>query len=1055
MKFAFLLLTCVVLRAAPVAVAYTESSVAAAGVPPCWVTSSVAPNPTVAVEWDTSGHHTNHLTGNASTGTSLTYSWSFDNNPGGISLSSTVVANPTVIGTPVTTTTATGTYDFTLTVTEHPSGLTSSATIHVGAISIDANGVVVPSDAKVTKIFNKMIAIGYNPWCYQDQEHIAAALLQIANNTYYSSMAASWSVSGQGTVAYPMGGIGFGQPGASVCGTTSCNGTTVSATALTLSIHNSERIPGLASLPTWIVVGGQGISGEIMRITATTATTGDATLTVAYDGRGISSYLSYNGNIPGAASMHPNNEVVGGQPITGTGTLFATDSQRPLCPAGVPGPPGPIAYSTGTVAVTAGSTTIVGSGTTWNTGSGVLQFGMIRVSGTTHSGTPFVFWRRISTVTDTTHIVVDHAYPSDADTLSGLSYKITGQFWVSLEFADTTYGGIHRALQNFQGCESETSAFSVETYDNPFNADNETGMHYSYKLSVGAQTQPNGPNFYGTDSAELSFYYRSGYTPALTASRLISDYFIRDPEMCGSYCAASPFITGGGWMGGAANTWLNGSALTSLTDLRPWAASAAASFANSHTVCNTGLDTRDQGYLASFLVLTAMIDVGGSFGSTWLTDLGSAGSGAGVLGRDQLCKQSDNSFAQGIVPPAAPPPSADAVLTLMHGDPVAHGTALPSNICAGVGSGTITVTNGSFSATKVTGTLGSLATNANIAIYDTTSTQHYVGFFQFNFSGTAVVLAAAWPGANGTFSYVVQDDSQLGRDNAVGINAIYLDGSDSDDIRMIEDWACTWNSSTQITFNRPWDDDVNGVPGSHTNGTYYLYASALHGVVVGGKFQQPYEFGIKSKEVNWAASYVPDATVNAGYSTVLGLMGQWFHDVAYDPYTGGAYYATVNLGCLPKVAPKSSSDPPDSSTFNSINPSCGANGLNGISGISETGEYPSRIYLVEGFDAIYAYFRAQCALGVSQCNAARTYGDKAYGAIWGDPAMTQSGYYSDSHFVSNVNGELVASNIGGPKWSGFFFGVGMSHVWPAMRLEGMDLGANRYPSSMRRPASSR
>ena len=84
----------------------------------------------------------------------------------------------------------------------------------------------------------------------------------------------------------------------------------------------------------------------------------------------------------------------------------------------------------------------------------------------------------------------------------------------------------------------------------------------------------------------------------------------------------------------------------------------------------------------------------------------------------------------------------------------------------------------------------------------------------------------------------------------------------------------------------------------------------------------------------------------------------------------------------------------------------------------------------EALASVYNYYISQCALGTSQCNAARTFGDIVYGAIFGNPALTAGGYYSDSHFV---NQELSNNSLGSFKWTGFFFGMTNSRIWPALR----------------------
>ena len=49
-----------------------------------------------------------------------------------------------------------------------------------------------------------------------------------------------------------------------------------------------------------------------------------------------------------------------------------------------------------------------------------------------------------------------------------------------------------------------------------------------------------------------------------------------------------------------------------------------------------------------------------------------------------------------------------------------------------------------------------------------------------------------------------------------------------------------------------------------------------------------------------------------------------------------------------------------------------------------------------------------------------------------------SAFYCDSHFV-NTAGELSNASLGAYKWTGFFFGMGMAHQWPAVRSEEVPL----------------
>jgi hypothetical protein len=42
--------------------------------------------------------------------------------------------------------------------------------------------------------------------------------------------------------------------------------------------------------------------------------------------------------------------------------------------------------------------------------------------------------------------------------------------------------------------------------------------------------------------------------------------------------------------------------------------------------------------------------------------------------------------------------------------------------------------------------------------------------------------------------------------------------------------------------------------------------------------------------------------------------------------------------------------------------------------------------------------------------------------------------YCDNHYVDTA-GELSNVSLGAYKWTGFFFGMGMAHQWPAVRVE--------------------
>ena len=76
---------------------------------------------------------------------------------------------------------------------------------------------------------------------------------------------------------------------------------------------------------------------------------------------------------------------------------------------------------------------------------------------------------------------------------------------------------------------------------------------------------------------------------------------------------------------------------------------------------------------------------------------------------------------------------------------------------------------------------------------------------------------------------------------------------------------------------------------------------------------------------------------------------------------------------------------------------------------------------------ISAYYQA------NPTPVAKAWGDMIYGSVWGYGPYTAAGYYSDSYQGSN----LTDNYLGGYKYTGFYFGMGMAHQWPAARLGGV------------------
>lgn len=1038
---------------------------------PCWATTnSLTPHPEIGVPWDTSGNHVNQLVATGSTGSGgLTYLWTITAGPNSPTITSPTSATTTVgvSGTPVIAT-GTGTpYNAHLCVTD--SNGTACVDLTIGAIGIDANGTVIPADANVTEIFGPIQALGYNPWCYADDRHIEAALLQITNNVAPSE-GAQWQTTGTGTIAYPLFGTGFGTSG-SGAGATLNGG--INATTLSIAIHTAQNLPSLTTLPTWLMIGGYG--GELIRVTATTAITGDATLTIGYDGRGLSPYPGTAGNGSQQATSWSTGTTVAEMRIKGTSTLFSTDSARPICPAGVPGPPGPVVYSTGTVMLTAGSPSVIGAGTNWTSGNGVFAGGMIRVSGTTTSAVPFAFWRQITAVGGTTSLTIDHPFPASADTASGLSYQITGQLFLSVELNDLAApvygvgtGGTYRTLVNVSGCESETAMFAQAAFDfsGPFGSSTlqtQSGVKYSWKTDLGCCANFAG-DFYGSGSLqEFSFYFRSGYTAALNEAIAVSNSQVREPQNVSGFVGNLPLYTGAYVLGAeVALVLYPGTTQVKWSDIRPWATSGVNFYNTNHGSCanNIPADTRDQAYFLSFFTIPALFDPDATNKAAWNVALGSAGSGAGALGRlANQCAHADYSFSVPIIVPAIFVANyPNRMMALSNGStamtPAIGGQTFTSNMCAGVASGTILVTSGLSTFTLMSGSLGTnthyplpvFGDNYNILVWDTTDSPNHVFQAEFQFSGSTGTFAAAWPYTGGTYSFLVQDNRQGGSSSIIssgqggGNTAFGFANADSDATLQTETWGCTFVDSTHMTLNRPWSDAVSG-SGIHGTNTYAMYDAPNFGVGVAGNYIQSFMHQLLSRFMAYSKQSL-NSTIANGFTALTAAASNWFFSTGFDPNTNGSYYSRVFGGCEPFLVAIASPQ------FYSIHGlggegACGASGLAGYAPDAfGNSEQPERVDNAL-FSDVIEYFNSQKLLGLSQCLAARTFGDLVYGAMFGKPSMTTGGVYADTRFVNDQTGELNAggSGLAGNKWPGFFFGMGMAHEWPAVRIGGGGCGS--------------
>jgi hypothetical protein len=357
---------------------------------------------------------------------------------------------------------------------------------------------------------------------------------------------------------------------------------------------------------------------------------------------------------------------------------------------------------------------------------------------------------------------------------------------------------------------------------------------------------------------------------------------------------------------------------------------------------------------------------------------------AAIYARESRCKGIDNSWANGFYFNA----SASPLLRVTNGSALVTGTGIPTELCYGIASGMVTVANGSAT---ITGT--GLVDGNKIAITGTRQGATYVGMLRFTQSGgTSGILGALWPGDSGTFPFVIENN-----DNISTI------GTSTDDPQLSKNWACTWNSPSAVTLNRPWDGP------SEENAVLFSY-------VLAGFGQQPFMLGIKTTEMEFA-SQIDDSRLATRFSALARQAATWIHDNGYDPITQGMNYGRVFEACEPTTAPT------PGTTFDTRTPGCSF-------GLDPASIRASRVLTAEASQALRVYYESD------PTSARRDWGDLAYGSIWGYCPYTKPGYYCDEYYVRDENSDI---SLGSYKWTGFFFGMGMAHQWPAVRVGGSDL----------------
>ena len=644
-----------------------------------------------------------------------------------------------------------------------------------------------------------------------------------------------------------------------------------------------------------------------------------------------------------------------------------------FCPAGS-GWSGPISYRDGTVTVVPGSGTLIGNGTAWaNTNAGGRA---IRIEGTHNGGIAFVFEAYVSAVSSATSLALSRPWPSDAD---------PGSFRYALINADTRNITPHYVRPDgtdgiiyflTSGCESDTALYLYGWSDDGITGV-QTDKQYSFMDGFG-YVGDYGPNFYDEVLAHYALYYRSGWTPARDAARKIGDNWLDYPEIANGDAGGIPrrmSITGI-----YANTVLDGRT-KNWSGLRTLANRGARAITED---CDT--DLRENAYELSWLALAALFDPVDTGSSTepnqrsyWKNKLVSAAS------RDASCASADHSWKSGGYWNAGIYPA----LRVTNGSAVATGNNLPASMCPYVANGTGMATANSA---VLTGT--GFQTGGIIVITGTRFGQPYTGAFEFRADNAhQVTLSALWPGDSGSISWMAEAIEASEKVTTIA--------TDVNDARMGQVWACRWDNPSQITLNRPW-------VGNGTE-TVYLWRDVLV-----GRGTQPFMLGIKTLQMSYG-SLIDDAATASSYGGLAQQAANWILNVGYDPLAKAISYGRIFPQCEPPMT--ESGDP----SFFSRIPNCIENSTN-PGAVSE-----ARARNAEVQNAFRVAYQA------NPTGAVKALGDEAYCAQWGNAALTQPGYCTEAVTASNLDD----GSLGAFKYTGFFFGMGMAHQWPAVRVGGV------------------
>lgn len=906
-----------------------------------------------------------------------------------------------------------------LTVTD-TTGQTAVSTADVGVVAQDSKCVVVNADPNADAIFGNMIAYGCNLWGLSDQWEYNSNFARCISaygmtagcnptpSTPLSFAELQWEHTGSGTVSYVWGGVGNAFPGQNCAN--SLTGT-ITTSQLTIPISNASCLD-LSVYPTHIVIG-TGSGAEDVRITGSTATSGAATLTVAYDGRG---YLS-------PATGWGNGTDVQQFKVTGSGTNFVTDPTAPVFPLGFASPTGP-SYATATATLTAGSATVTGTGFVSS------MVGSYFVATATHSSVSYVFVRTISGYTSPTSITLASVFPSDSDTGS-YTYNVTlGQRTLDLRApraVDTTSTG--QWLWNATAAESATTL-----YLNAWTSGNEFGSGYAPGFNTGttysslpysvvdtggyvANSGGGGINFYCESCAWRKLWLRSGLTAAGNAANLIDDNLLDgpwDPDGARHF----ELIVGGPAIGALSSAILGeGSGPGSGTGATWGAMRSYAKLGEQNVVdmYNGGAvqcwknDTRSNSYAEDWLIKSALYDPDPTWKSEWQADLTT------MQAVDTACHQSDYSFSNSSTW-STNGGLAFGPVTLIHNSTTITGALTLNNgsspACVGTAIGTGAVINGSGTMTISSGTVS----GDSIAITGTLSGSPYTIEVMYSGSGSSLLLAGLWNGDTGSVTWMsLNTSSQTNNQIAFGTD-------NADTTNLPHNYMCMSTGSGTGVLDHPW---------SGTNGSAYY--GTLYNIM--GIGNQAFYNGINMFRMRQMANSSQSSA--SFYQGLVNNTGSWIKNTGFSSTGLYTLYGNVYDWCV---------------TGNTLTTNTSA--LNTLPWITPACNYP-----IQPTQPTYlATDRAQNSeLGIA-CSAYyaqnptsgnKTFCDQLYGAIWGNPTYNVGGVFYDqyssglgapstaaglNYTVSNLN----PGDQGAEKWPGFYCGMGSCDEWPAYRLGGVD-----------------